>query len=50
MLGDTLRQRVIQYVKGVKRTETEIRKSKAVMRIYDDQGNLVEEIRSRESF
>lgn len=47
---DGLRQRVIQYVKGVRRTETEIRKSKAVMRIYDDQGNLVEEIRSRESF
>ncbi len=47
---DGMRQRVVQYAGGVKRTEVEIRKSKAVMRIYDSKGALVEEIKGREEF
>jgi hypothetical protein len=35
---------------GVLRSETELRKTKAIMRIYDEKGNLVEEVRSKETF
>jgi hypothetical protein len=47
---DGLRQRWLQYKGGVLRSETELRKTKAIMRIYDEKGNLVEEVRSRETF
>ncbi|SNZ12226.1 hypothetical protein [Hydrogenobacter hydrogenophilus] len=47
---DGLRQRWVQYKGGVLRSETELRKTKAIMRIYDEKGNLVEEVRSKERF
>lgn len=47
---DGLRQRWVQYKGGVLRSETELRKTKAIMRIYDEKGNLIEEVRSKERF
>ncbi len=47
---DGLRQRWVQYKGGVIRSETQIRKTKALMRIYDEKGNLIEEVRSKEAF
>ncbi len=47
---DGIRQRVVQYSKGVRRNEVEIRKSKTVVRIYDEKGNLVEEVKGKEFF
>lgn len=47
---DGTRQRVVQYAGNIRRTEVEIRRTKAVMRIYDKQGKLAEELQSREYF
>ncbi|MGC8852972.1 MAG: hypothetical protein ACP5P0_05145 [Hydrogenobacter sp.] len=47
---DGLRQRWLQYKSGVLRSEVELRRTKAVMRIYDEKGKLVEEIKSKETF
>ncbi len=47
---DGTRQRVVQYADNVRRSEVEIRRTKAIMRIYDKDGNLVEELQSREHF
>ncbi len=47
---DGLRQRWLQYESGVLRSEVELRRTKVVMRIYDEKGKLVEEIKSKEAF
>ncbi|BAI69690.1 MAG: hypothetical protein KNN13_04265 [Hydrogenobacter thermophilus] len=47
---DGSRQRWVQYKGGTIRSETQIRKTKAIMRIYDERGNLIEEVRSKEAF
>ncbi|MFN3813772.1 MAG: hypothetical protein ACK4SM_04025 [Aquificaceae bacterium] len=47
---DGLRQRWIQYKNGMLRSDMEVRKAKAVMRLYDEKGNLVEEVKSKEAF
>lgn len=47
---DGLRQRWMQYKNGMLRSDMEVRKTKAVMRLYDEKGNLVEEVKSKEAF
>ncbi|WP_461831359.1 hypothetical protein [Aquifex sp.] len=42
--------RIIQYEYGKKRTELDIKGRKAVLKIFDQKGEVVEELRSREAF
>ncbi len=42
--------RWIQFKDGKKRTELDIEDEKAILRMYDKSGNIVEELRSKEAF
>ncbi|WP_457601288.1 hypothetical protein [Hydrogenivirga sp.] len=42
-------QRVVEYIKGKKAAAIEIFEGKAKMKIYDKDGNVIEELKARES-
>ena len=42
--------RWIQYENGKKRTELDIKGGRAVLKIFDKEGNVVEELKSKEEF
>lgn len=47
---DGTRELISQYKGGKKRTEVRVGQTKAILRIYDTNGNLVEEVSIKERF
>lgn len=47
---DGTRELISQYKGGKKRTEVRVGQTKAILRLYDTNGNLVEEVSTKERF